>query len=126
MFRILVTDASYKHTIALVRHARSEIPDLYVIGHTDRMGAVAKWHACYDSVVARMPLEQALHTRNFDMVIPVGGRSVLTVAANCPDLSVLPSRSQLEICYDKLLTIELARRLGVPAPQTWRVCRVEE
>lgn len=126
MFRILVTDASYKHTIALVRHARSEIPDVYVIGHTARPSLVAKWHACFDSMVCGMPLERALETQNYDMVIPVGGRSVLTVAATCPEFSVLPPRSQLEICYDKPRTIDLAERLAVPAPRTRYLSRVED
>jgi predicted ATP-grasp superfamily ATP-dependent carboligase len=126
MFRVLVTDASYKHAIALVRHARSEIPDLYVIGHTNKTPLVAKWHACFDAVVCGVPLERALETQNYDMIIPVGGRSVLTVAARCPELSVLPPLDQLKICYDKPRTIELAQRLAVPAPQTWSLERVEE
>lgn len=126
MFRILVTDASYKHTIALVRHAKNEIRDLYVIGHTSRASLVAKWHACFDAVVCEVPLEQALRTQSYDMVIPVGGRSVLTVAAKRPELSVLPPRGQLEICYDKPATINLAHQLEVPAPQTWYVDRADD
>jgi predicted ATP-grasp superfamily ATP-dependent carboligase len=126
VFRVLITDASYKHAVALVRYAKKEIPDLYVIGHADRVARIAKWHSCFDSVICGVSLAEALKMQEYDMVIPVGGRSVLTVAETCPELSVLPSRSQLETCYDKTLTIELARRLGVPAPQTWYLRRVEE
>ena len=126
MFRVLVTDANYKHAVALAQHARREIADLYLIGHANRAGRIAKWQSCFDSVVWREPLERALAARDYDMAIPIGGRSVLTVASTCPELSVQSPRSQLEVCYDKLLTMQLARRLEVPAPRTWYVGRVED
>ena len=126
MFRVLITDASYKHAIALARHAKSELPDLYVIGHANRIGRLARWHSCFDSVVSGVELERALATEVYDMVIPVGGRSVLTVAASCPEMSVLPGLDQLEVCYDKPRTIELAEKLDVPAPRTWYLPRIEE
>jgi predicted ATP-grasp superfamily ATP-dependent carboligase len=126
MLRVLITDASYKHAIALARHAKSALPDLYVIGHADRIGRLAKWHSCFDSVVSGVELEQALETEAYDMVIPVGGRSVLTVAASRPALSVLPGLDQLEVCYDKPRTIALAEKLDVPAPRTWYLSQIEE
>jgi predicted ATP-grasp superfamily ATP-dependent carboligase len=121
MFRVLVTDATYKHTVALARHAKAALPDLYLIGHTRRTGLVAKWNGCFDAVVCGMPLEAALDKQRYDMVIPVGGPSVLTVAARCPQYSVLAPRSNLETCFDKCLTIELAQRIALPAPRTWYV-----
>lgn len=57
--------------------------------------------------------------RDFDMVIPVGGTSVLSVSRAWPQLAVLPSVDQLEICYDKAKTITFAERLGVPVPRTF-------
>ncbi|MGH8011426.1 MAG: hypothetical protein ACREQ4_02855 [Candidatus Binataceae bacterium] len=125
MFRILLTDASYKHAIALARHAKKEIPDLHVIGHSTLTPRLAKWQSCFDSVVSDVSLERALETQNYDMVIPVGGLSVLTVAAHRPDRAVLPSRDRLEVCYDKRQTVELARKCGVPVPASRYVDRID-
>ena len=125
VFRVLVTDATYKHTIALARHAKAAIDDLYVVGHADRIGRFARWHSCFDSVVHGVSLEEALRTERYDMAIPVGGRSVLTVASVRPETAVLPPRDQLDICYDKLLTIQLGQRLGVPVPHTWYLSSVD-
>ncbi|MGH7988473.1 MAG: hypothetical protein ACREQX_19600 [Candidatus Binataceae bacterium] len=121
MFRILLTDASYKHAIALARHARKELPDLHVLGHSTLTPRLAKWQSCYDAVISDMPLERALATQTYDMVIPVGGLSVLTVAAHRPERAILPDRDRLEVCYDKCRTVALARKFDVPAPRSWYV-----
>jgi predicted ATP-grasp superfamily ATP-dependent carboligase len=97
-----------------------------VVGHANRGAHIAKWNVCFDAVICGISLAQALKMQKYNMVIPVGGRSVLTVADTCPELSLLPSRSQLEVCFDKQLSLQLARRLGVPAPQSLCVYRVEE
>ena len=126
MFQALVTDASYKHAVALARHAKQAIPNLRIVGHDPVHGVLAGFHRCYDAILTGMPLESALRDGTFDMVIPVGASSVLTVAAECPELAVLPAREELEVSYDKLRTVELANKLEVPAPQTWLVRRAEE
>ncbi|MBV8136215.1 MAG: hypothetical protein JO121_11385 [Deltaproteobacteria bacterium] len=126
MFQALVTDASYKHAVALTRHAKVAIPNLRVVGHDEVHGVFAGSHRCYDAILTGMPLERALRDGTFDMVIPVGATSVLTVAAECPALAVLSTREELEVCYDKRRTVELANQLEVPAPQTWLVRRAEE
>ena len=126
MFRALVTDASYKHAVALARHAKRAIPDLRIVGHDPVHGVLAGSHRCYDTILTRMPLKSALRDGSFDMVIPVGATSVLTVAAECPELAVLPPREELQLSYDKRRTVDLANKLKVPAPQTWLVRRAEE
>src|SRR5215471_15633660 len=126
MFNALVTDASYKHAVALARHAKRVIPDLRLVGHDKAHGALARAYGSYDAILTGMPLESALRNGSFDMVIPVGGSSVLKVAAECPALAVLPERGALEVCYDKRRTVELAKKLEVCTPQTWLVRRSEE
>jgi hypothetical protein len=126
VFRALVTDASYKHAVALARHAKRAIPDLRIVGHDAVHGVLAGSYRCYDRILSEMPLKSALRDGSFDMVIPVGATSVLTVAAECPELAVLPPREGLEISYDKHRTVDLANKLEVPAPQTWLVRRVDE
>ena len=95
MFNALVTDANYKHAVALARHAKKVIPDSRVVGHDAAHGALARAYRCYDAILTGMSLESALRNGSFDMVIPVGGTSVLTVAAECPALAVLPARGDL-------------------------------
>lgn len=126
MFQALVTDASYKHAVALTRHAKRAIPNLRVVGHDEVHGVLAGSHRCYDAILTGMPLKSALQDGTFDMIIPVGATSVLTVAAECPALAVLPAREDLEVCYDKRRTVALANQLEVPTPQTWLVRRAEE
>lgn len=118
MFRALVTDANYKQAVALARHAKRAIPDLRIVGHDPVHGVFAGSHCCDDSILTRMPVTSALRAGSFDMVIPVGATSVLTVAAECPKLAVLPPREELEVSYDKRRTVDLANKLKVPAPQT--------
>jgi hypothetical protein len=126
VFQALVTDASYKHAVALARHAKRAIPNLQLVGHDAAHGVFAGSYRCYDTILTGMPLKNALRNGTFDMVIPVGATSVLTVAAECPTLAVLPPREQLEVSYDKRRTVELASRLEVPVPQTWLIRRAEE
>jgi hypothetical protein len=126
VFHALVTDASYKHAVALARHAKRAIPNLRLVGHDAVHGVLAGSYRCYDTILTGMPLKNALRNGTFDMVIPVGATSVLTVAAECPALAVLPPREQLEVSYDKRRTVELASKLEVPVPQTWLVRRAEE
>jgi hypothetical protein len=126
VFQALVTDASYKHAVALARHAKRAIPDLRLVGHDAMHGVFAGSYRCYDTILTGMPLKSALRNGTFDLVIPVGATSVLTVAAECPALAVLPPREQLEVSYDKRRTVELASKLEVPVPQTWLVRRAEE
>ena len=121
MFNALVTDANYKHAVALARHAKKVIPDSRVVGHDAAARGPCRAYRCHDAILTGMSLESALRNGSFDMVIPVGGTSVLTVPAECPALAVLPARGDLEVCYDKRRTVELANKLEVPAPQTWLV-----
>jgi hypothetical protein len=118
VFRVVVTDASYKHSIAFADYARRALPDLHIIGHTSGSAAPAKWHACYDEVTAAGPLEALLKAGDFDMVAPIGGNSVLTVAELAPQTALLAPRTTIEMCFDKTRTLEFAKAQDVPVPQT--------
>lgn len=126
LHRVLITDAHYKHAIALTRFIRKELPGVHLTGHSRRTVRVAKCYGCFDAFVTGEPLRDTLFKRSFDQVIPVGGRSVVEVAEMCPDLAVLPPMKRLVSCYDKRATIELANRLGIPAPRTQALTKLEE
>ncbi|HWD28868.1 MAG TPA: hypothetical protein VG387_16970 [Rhizomicrobium sp.] len=117
-FRVIVTDAGYKHSIAFADYAKRALTDIEIVGHTPGPATPARWHRCYDRVVAKTPLETLLAAGDYDMVAPIGGNSVLTVAAAAPDKAVLAPREKIEMCFDKTKTIAFARAHGVPVPDT--------
>jgi predicted ATP-grasp superfamily ATP-dependent carboligase len=117
--RILITDSTYKHSIALARYIKRDFPTLHLTGCTASNSRLPEWYGCFDETLRRTSVTDAIRMRDFDMVIPVGGTSVLSVSRAWPQLAVLPSVDQLEICYDKAKTITFAERLGVPVPRTF-------
>ena len=125
-YRVLVTDADYKHSIALARYIKRDMQNIFLVGHARGAVRFARHYSCFDEFVTHEPLQVTLQKRKFDQVIPVGGRSVLQVAQTCPALAVLPPLDQLQSCYDKRLTIELANLVGVPAPKTQALTAVQQ
>lgn len=126
LHRVLVTDADFKHSIALARFIRKELPAVHLIGHVERAIRYAKYYGVFDAFIAGEPLRETLLKRSFDQVIPVGGRSVLEVAATRPEMAVLSPMERLISCFDKRLTIELANHAGVPAPRTQALTRLDK
>src|ERR1039458_7226646 len=118
MFRVLITDSSYKHAIALARYLKEAVPDIDLAGHTMATFNIGSWYSCFDRSIRGVPLEQVVQNNSFDMVIPVGGRSVLHVSKLCPELAILPSPDRLEICFDKVKTIEFAGGIGISVPRS--------
>lgn len=125
-FRVLVTDSSFKHAIALARYLKRDIPDLHITGHTGRWLNLGSMYSCFDETISNIPLERAIRENNFEMLIPVGANSVLSVSRLKPSLAVLPSVEQLEISYDKASTIRFALNAGVPVPKTQVLVSVEQ
>lgn len=125
-FRVLITDVHYKHAIGLARFIKKELPAVHLTGHSRRTTFLAKRYGCFDAFAAEEPLHDTLLRRNFDQVIPVGGQSVLDVAATCPEMAILPPMERLVSCYDKRATIALANRVGVPAPRTQALTKLDE
>jgi predicted ATP-grasp superfamily ATP-dependent carboligase len=126
MIRILITDADNKHSIAIATFLKQEIRDAFLIAHARTRSLFARFFKCFDSLIERVPLAEALMTTPIDMVIPVGGESVLIVDAQARDKAVLPPRPCLGICYDKSRTMRLAGELGIPVPRTVLLTSPEE
>ena len=126
MSRILVTDGTYKHSLAIVRYLRRADPTLRLLVHQGRTWIVPALAGIPPRDIVREDLESVLHKRDFDQVIPVGGPSVVLVSRICPEKAVLPSREAIALCFDKYQTVELARCCGVPCPQTWAPASAEE
>ncbi len=124
VFRVLVTDADTKHGISIQRAVKQAGPDIEVIAHSETKPRYAHLYKYYDRLTWGTTLQSVLHHRDFDMVVPVGGSSVLAVDAICREMAVLPSSEALRRVYDKRALIELAGQLAVPTPQT--ICILHE
>ncbi|CAL7963054.1 ATP-grasp enzyme-like protein [Gammaproteobacteria bacterium] len=125
-FRILITDADYKHSIAIQKYLRKTFPHIYMVGHSRSPYSFARYYGYLDSYVNDKSLEQILGGYNFDMIIPVGAESVRKVSELKAALAVLPSMNSLEICFNKWKTISLARQLDISCPNTKLVFSLEE
>ena len=118
MFRILITDTKYKHAIALARYLKKDLPEVHLTAQWKQPTRVPRWYACFDDFQLGTPLDEVLNHGGFSMVIPVGAGSVLKVSRACAHLAVLPSLESLESAYDKVKTLAIAARLGIPVPKT--------
>ncbi|RLI98028.1 MAG: hypothetical protein DRP00_02885, partial [Candidatus Aenigmatarchaeota archaeon] len=65
-------------------------------------------------------------SRKYDLIIPSGeGESiVLSKFKNLP--VILPSSRSLQIAANKIQTIKLMRKIGIPLPKTWIVKNLKE
>ena len=126
MLRVLITDASTKHCLPLQRYIREALPDVELIGHDTQFYPLCKHYGYLHRIIRHRSLEEVIGGDEFDMVIPVGGRSVATVAKIRPTLAALPSPESLECCFDKSRTMELADRLNVPRPLSEKIFSLDD
>jgi predicted ATP-grasp superfamily ATP-dependent carboligase len=124
--RVVITEASVKHAVAIQRELRARVPGIVLIGHDACRSPLPGWYGQLDRYVAGVPLADALEAVRFDLVLPVGGASVRTVAEHWPERAVLPASESLERCYDKYASMRLAESVGVAAPRTTLVRMVDE
>lgn len=121
LYRVLVTDANFKHSIALGRYIKADVSDVHLTGLYSSGVPFARYYKCFDECVNFPSLREALEARKFDMVIPVGSKAVLEASDVCPHLAILPSAEQLRTAFDKSLTAKFAEECGVPIPLTQHV-----
>jgi len=125
MFRVLVTSAGYKHSIAVQKALKVGLPDVFLAAY-DRAWNLSKLYPYADDHVIHADLRSILRTYPYDLVIPIGAKDVRIVLDTVPEKAVLPSRDSLESCLNKARTIALAKQLGVPVPKTAQVRSVAE
>lgn len=126
LFRVLITDASTKHSIALQRYIRLALPGVHLTGHDNSPHALSAFHYNLDDCITRVSLKSVLNENQFDMVIPVGGLAVQTVANICPKQALLPSQESIDCCFDKARTIQLAEKLDIPHPESFVIRHMNE
>jgi predicted ATP-grasp superfamily ATP-dependent carboligase len=129
---VLVTDAGSGSAISVIRslgrrgfrvvaadsHPRSA-------GFASRFAAERLVYPPPDRAPARVvdALVDAAHRRSVDLIIPVSDETVLPLSAHRQRFAgvcalALPAAPALAVTYDKHATVELAARVGVPAPRS--------
>ena len=128
--KALVTDASYLHTLGIVRCLGKRGIDVYALGEH---GTDLSFHSryCREGIIGPSPKEdkyvgflvQTLKSRKIDTLIPVGYWSTETIARNRTRLDPLThielaKYESIRLAASKKRTYEMAERLGIPHPTT--------
>lgn len=76
-------------------------------------------------------IEELFRSENYQLIIPATEVSLLTLKRSDIDPAlrsrvVIPDESSIDLALDKFRTVELARKLGVPAPRTVLVTSPDE
>jgi predicted ATP-grasp superfamily ATP-dependent carboligase len=125
-----VTDASFVHTLDIVRCLGKRGIDVYAMG--ERSFDVSFYSRyCKEEIIGPGPkkdeyvefLAQTLKSRNIDVLIPVGYWSTEKIARNRTKLDPLThieitKLESFRLAANKKRTCELAKALGVPYPKT--------
>jgi len=128
--RVLVTDGSYEHTLAIVRYLGRLGMDVCAIGDS-RSTLTFRSKYCHEGIVGPDPwreqeyvefLQKTARQGTFDVLIPVGYRTTSVIAKHRRDLEglvkiVLPDQDSLELALNKKKTYALAQRIGIPYPR---------
>ena len=124
---VLVTDASQKNSLAIVRALGEQGIAVYVLGHhwTD-IARVSRF--CADSLIINkydcdLVLEY-IENAGIDIVIPVGTTGIKFFVENKSFFEnavkfLLPSSQQVADMMSKKRTMQIAEHLGVPIPRTF-------
>ena len=131
---VLVTDAPANASLAVVRSlGRRGVPVGVCAFHGEfNLAAYSRWAT--ESLTLPSPtrdpegfigaLTRLLETGKYPIVFPTTERTIQLIAAACDRLPSwiripIPGPEALATVLDKQRTTELARRVGVPIPQTW-------
>jgi predicted ATP-grasp superfamily ATP-dependent carboligase len=130
---VLVTNASYQCTLAIVRCLGRKGVDVYVLGEWSRHGLDPSFHSryCKERINGPRPrddeyidfLAQILKSRNIDVLIPVGYWATEKITENRKKLDTLTHMEiakveSFRLAANKRRTYELAEDLGIPYPKT--------
>ena len=132
MTRVLVTDAGRPSGLAVVRSLGRRGISVVAADATRRSRAFVSRHADarvvypspeQDAAGALDAILHAAESHRVDLVLPVGEDMVVLIAGARDRFAgiarlALPDPEALAVTRDKRRTVELARQLGIPTPQT--------
>lgn len=117
--RIAVTDASYKHAIALAHYLKRFDPSFKITGITGTLPRFPSFYSkAYDQLLIG-ELTDLMKRELFDLIIPVGDASVKILSDKGCLKAVLPPKESLAIALSKWESVRLAESVGVPTPKTY-------
>ncbi len=135
---VLVTDASYKHALGIVRSLGRKGMRVTSLGGTSRDLAFASRY-CHNSVVALNPNEPGfgdavlslVRQEHIDVVIPVGYGATIALAKQKADFASscsleVASYDQIELAGNKKHVASKAREVGIPTPLTLYPASLQE
>ena len=130
---VLITNYSYKNALAAVRDIGSKGINVHTCGPPTRnkVASLSKYSSGYslytspnDSVNRFLiDIKRILSTQEYEMIIPIGVDTTIPISYNKEELSEyaripVADYEILENAHDKYKTIEIARSVGVPVPET--------
>lgn len=129
---VLVTDGSYKHTLAIVRSLGKRGINVSVMA-TEKCPLASTSKYCQAAVISPGYHNEAafvefllsfLQNKRFSLLIPVGYKAVEIISKYKIELDKytsveLPPIEQVSICLNKKRTYQLAHQLGIPSPVTF-------
>ena len=128
--KVLLTDASYKHTLGAARALATEGVEVHVCSSFDHAlsfysKSVKKRFLCPDPGAAKLFLK-AIETiderEHYDVILPIGDAAWYSLVMKGPkDLLAkipAPPKSSYAIACDKAKTLVFAKSHGIPCPQT--------
>jgi predicted ATP-grasp superfamily ATP-dependent carboligase len=137
--KVLVTDASYSHTLAIVRYLGKQGIDVFTIGSNKyNISILSKY--CRKGYIGPSILDEPAYLRfmielvqkeHFDLLIPVSYRATKIVAQNREQIEnltclVVADSDKLAITSDKSKTYTLAEQIGILFPKTYYLKNIDE
>lgn len=119
--KILITEPTYKHSIALSRYLKDYDSSFEIIGITSYTPRFPKLFCRYYDRLIVSPLENAVQDIPYDLLIPVGNSSVEFASKHQLKKVILPSSSSIKVGINKAQTLEVAKNLGIPIPRTYNL-----
>jgi predicted ATP-grasp superfamily ATP-dependent carboligase len=136
--RVLITDAHYKHSLAILRHLGKMGVHVSVVAST-KDSLVARSKYCHETILSAgatvdayvQSTLQAVRRSHYDLIIPVSYSMTLALARQRDQLLryshlELVDSKTIECAADKLQMAELARKIAVPVPQTFAPANSDE
>ncbi len=130
---VLITNYSYKNALAAVRDIGNKGIKVYTCGSPirNRVASLSVYSSGYSRYTSPnidmnsfiTDIKRTLSTRDYDMIIPIGVDTTIPVSYFKEELlnyTRVPVADYkiLEKAHDKYTTIEAARNVGVPVPET--------
>lgn len=123
---ILISDATYKHSIALARYLKASDPTLHLVGCSPyKPKFESLYKKFYDQWSVGTFFDQASEIPHF-LAIPVGSSSVEELMHFKHPIAVLPPEESFQIAMSKSRTCLLAEKLQIPIPELYFSSTIEE